>query len=125
MQQLKPHLLIAIHNWCEENYFTNYLLVHVDGNTKVPNEYVKDNIIILNISEKAASKLEINNDFVYFEARFNGIVREIYIPIERIASSYAKENSNGMSFEILPSKKNEEKPIEKKAEVIPFLKVIK
>ncbi len=96
----KPYFLRALYEWCTDNGFTPYITVAVDGSTRVPNEFVKDRQIVLNISFSATSSLKIGNDFLSFAARFGGVARDIVVPIERIAAIYARENSHGMAFEV-------------------------
>jgi stringent starvation protein B len=96
----KPYFLRALYEWCTDNGFTPYLTVAVDASTRVPNEYVKDGQIVLNVSFDATSGLKIGNDFVSFAARFGGVAREIVVPVERVAAIYARENGHGMGFEV-------------------------
>lgn len=96
----KPYLLRAIYEWCTDNGYTPYIAARVDANTRVPHEFVKDGEIVLNISFNATSELKIDNDSVHFYARFGGIVRDIMVPIENVAAIYARENGQGMAFEV-------------------------
>jgi stringent starvation protein B len=94
----KPYLLRAIFEWCCDCGFTPYLSVRVDAGTRVPMEYVKNNEIVLNISTGATRNLTIDNDMVQFSARFNGVSREISVPIGNVAGIFARENAEGMMF---------------------------
>lgn len=94
----KPYLLRAIFEWCCDCGFTPYLSVRVDATTRVPMEYVKNNEIVLNISSGATRNLTIDNDRVQFSARFNGVSREISVPIGNVAGIFARENAEGMMF---------------------------
>lgn len=94
----KPYLVRALHEWCNDHGFTPYLTVAVDEHTVVPREYVKDGEITLNVSYDATGKLRIDNDAVVFTARFNGVAREINVPIGRVVAIYARENGVGMGF---------------------------
>lgn len=96
----KPYFLRALYEWCTDNGFTPYVAVVVDSTTRVPNEYVKDGQIVLNVSFDATSNLKIGNDALSFAARFGGVAREIMVPIERVAAIYARENGQGMGFEV-------------------------
>jgi stringent starvation protein B len=96
----KPYFLRALYEWCTDNGFTPYIAVVVDATTRVPNEYVKDGQIVLNVSFDATSNLKISNDTVSFAARFGGVARDINVPIERVAAIYARENGQGMAFEV-------------------------
>jgi stringent starvation protein B len=96
----KPYLLRAIYEWCTDSGYTPYLAVKVDAATTVPLEYVKKGEIILNISYGATSGLKMDNDAVHFRARFNGVSREIYVPVHNVLAIYANENGQGMAFEV-------------------------
>ena len=99
----KPYLIRAIHEWCSDCNFTAYLSVRVDANTRVPLEYVKNGEIVLNLSYDATHRLTIGNDTVQFSARFNGVSRECSIPIEAVLGIFARENGQGLFFEVEPS----------------------
>ena len=97
----KPYLLRAIYEWCTDNGFTPYLAAAVDGRTQVPREFVKNGEIVLNISFDATSNLKMDNDLVHFHARFSGVSREISVPVENVLAIYARENGQGMAFEVV------------------------
>lgn len=96
----KPYLLRAIYEWCTDNGYTPYLAAAVDARTLVPREFVKNGEIVLNISFTATSGLKMDNDFVNFHARFGGVSREISIPVDNVVAIYARENGQGMAFEV-------------------------
>jgi stringent starvation protein B len=95
----KPYLLRAIYEWCTDSGYTPYLAVKVDASTTVPMEYVKKGEIVLNISYGATSGLKMDNDSIRFHARFGGISREIFVPVNNVMAIYANENGQGMAFE--------------------------
>lgn len=95
---LRPYLIRAIYEWCCDQGLTPYLMVAVDGRTKVPMEYVRDGQIVLNIAPGATRDLYIHNDYVTFSARFNGVAREIEVPIAAVGGVYARENGQGLFF---------------------------
>jgi stringent starvation protein B len=94
----KPYLIRAIYEWCSDSDHTPYLSVKVDDQTRVPEEYVRDGEIILNISQDAAYHLTLGNDLIQFSARFNGVTREISIPVGAVQGIFAKESSQGILF---------------------------
>jgi stringent starvation protein B len=99
----KPYLLRALYEWCVDNGFTPYLSVIVDAQTHVPMEYVRDGEIVLNIGPLATSRLHMGNEIIECTARFSGSARELYIPVNAVAAIYARENGQGMSFEVVPT----------------------
>jgi stringent starvation protein B len=101
----KPYLIRAIHEWCSDSNLTPYLSVKVDANTRVPTEYVKDGEIVLNVSYDATHRLTIGNDAVQFSARFNGVSRECSVPMEAVLGIFARENGQGLFFQVEPQQK--------------------
>ncbi|MGL5633048.1 MAG: ClpXP protease specificity-enhancing factor [Azovibrio sp.] len=100
LPSIKPYLLRAVWEWCNDQGFTPYVAVHVDASCRVPQEFVRDEQIVLNIGMEATNKLELTNDAISFQARFGGVPREIYVPTARVVALYARENGVGMSFEV-------------------------
>ena len=96
----KPYLIRAIYEWCSDCGFTPYLSVRVDDRTRVPVEYVKNGEIVLNVSLNATRNLTINNELIQFSARFNGVSREVSIPVERVQGIFARENGQGAFFTV-------------------------
>ena len=96
----KPYLLRAIYEWCTDNGYTPYLAAMVDAKTRVPREFVKNGEIVLNISFSATSGLKMENDSIHFNARFSGVSREISVPVDNVVAIYARENGQGMAFEV-------------------------
>ncbi len=96
----KPYLMRAIYDWCVDSGFTPYLAVTVDAATRVPMEYVKDGEIVLNIGPIAVERFKMGNELIEFSARFNGTGRDISIPVGAVSAIYARENGQGLSFDV-------------------------
>ncbi len=105
----KPYLLRALYEWCTDNGYTPYIVVTVDARTRVPEEFVKNGEIVLNISFDATGNLKMDNDFIHFKARFGGVAREIQLPVENVSAIYARENGQGMAFEVKREEQQERK----------------
>ena len=105
----KPYLLRALYEWCTDNGYTPYIVVTVDARTRVPAEFVKNGEIVLNISFDATGNLKMDNDFIHFKARFDGVAREIELPVENVSAIYARENGQGMAFEVKREDQQERK----------------
>lgn len=101
MQSTKPYLIRAIHEWCADQGFTPYLAVAVDATTRVPREFVKDGEIVLNVGHDATHQLSLGNEEITFQARFGGRPYPVVVPIDRVQAIYARENGQGMAFEIV------------------------
>ena len=100
MRSTKPYLIRAIHEWCTEEGFWPNMTVAVAESTRVPREAVHNGEIVSNVGNEATNQLRIANDAVTFQARFNGRVFPVMVPIERVSAIYARENGQGMAFEI-------------------------
>ncbi len=106
MVSTKPYLIRAIYEWCVDQGFTPYLAVQVDQHTRVPSGYVREGQIVLNVGPEATHQLKIDNEQVTFQARFNGVAHQIVVPIGCVMSIYARENGQGMAFEVLDALEN-------------------
>ena len=102
----RPYLIRALYEWCTDNGFTPFIAVLVDETVRVPNEYVKNGEIVLNISFDATSSLTMGNDLIEFKGRFGGVARDIHVPVDRVVAIYARENGQGMAFPMLTRSKN-------------------
>lgn len=99
MASTKPYLIRAIHEWCTDEGFTPYLAVQVDARTRVPREFVRDGQIVLNLSVDATHQLQMGNDEITFQTRFNGASFPVLVPLDAVLAIYARENGQGMAFE--------------------------
>jgi stringent starvation protein B len=95
----KPYLIRAIYEWCNDSGFTPYIAVAVGDGVRVPPEHVKNGEIVLNVSALATTRLQLGNEAIEFQARFGGVARDVYVPIDRVIAIYARENGQGMAFE--------------------------
>ena len=77
----KAYLIRALHQWCSDNGFAPFIAVFVDSTVEVPMEFVKNDEIVLNLSTEACHQLQMENDYISFQARFGGVPRKILIPI--------------------------------------------
>ena len=126
----KPYLIRALHQWCSDNGFAPFMAVFVDSTVEVPMEFVKNDEIVLNLSIEACHQLQIENDYISFQARFGGVPRKILVPITHVLAIYARENGQGMSFPFDSSTIQEQipeklEPSETKSAKQSFLKIVK
>ena len=107
-----------------DNDCTPHLLVDVDfEGVDVPQAYVTDGQIVLNISPSAVVGLEMGNDLILFNGRFGGVATDIVVPIKAILGIYARENGQGMVFD--SSAEPEDPPDPPVGRSRPSLKVVK
>ena len=100
MTSSRPYIMRALYEWIQDNDCTPYVLVNaMASEVDVPQQYVKDGQIVLNISPSAVIDLSITNDAMFFSGRFGGVARDVYVPIAAVMGIYARENGQGMVFE--------------------------
>ena len=108
----RPYLARAIYEWICDNQLTPYLLVDAtQPNTEVPQQFVKDGQIVLNLAPHAIHQLHMSNDAITFSARFGGVAKEIYVPIRAVLGIYARENGQGLFFDPSEYEDIQEQPI--------------
>src|SRR3990167_5391539 len=95
-----PYFLRALKQRIVYNGMTPHLMVDATQNgVTVPQQFVKDGKIVLNIAPDAIINLSMTNDWVNFDAPFSGVTHRIRLPIMSITAIYAVENGRGMVFE--------------------------
>ena len=99
----RSYLINALHEWMTDNDLTPHLAVdaRVQG-VMVPDQFTRDEQLVLNISYSAVQGLIIDSDGVSFNARFGGVPMNIFIPLAAILAIYARENGQGMGFGMEP-----------------------
>jgi stringent starvation protein B len=99
MTPSRPYLVRALNDWILDNDMTPYIVVDVGiQGVSVPEDYVTNGQIILNISPGAVNDLLVDGDAIAFKARFGGVPMQVYVPIAAIMAIYSKENGQGMVF---------------------------
>jgi len=99
MTSSRPYLVRAFHEWIIDNNMTPYIVVNATmPGAKVPQQYVDDGRIILNIAVTATDHLVIDNSRIEFKASFGGKIQTVLAPINAIEAIYAKETGKGMIF---------------------------
>lgn len=110
----KPYMIRAIHEWCVDNNLTPHLLVAVNPQTRVPVAFVKEGEIVLNLNHSATKDLHMDNEAIVFSARFSGVSQNLYVPMAAVKGIFARENGQGMFFEVdpqsIPNNANLEQP---------------
>ncbi|SFC04339.1 stringent starvation protein B [Marinospirillum celere] len=95
----RPYLLRGLYEWLLDNHLTPHVIIAADlPGVEVPREQVQEGQLVLNISDTATRGLEISNEALTFSARFGGVPRQLYIPMEAVVAIYARENGAGMVF---------------------------
>jgi len=106
----------------------NMSFISVSG---VPQQFVEDGRIVLNTSGSAVRDLNMDNDFISFNARFAGAAMDVFVPVSAVLGIYASENRQGMMFpkEVAPTSPTAsaepEKTVEKPKSGKPGLRLVK
>ena len=101
MNSSRPYLVRALYEWIVDNDCTPHMLVNAEyPSVQVPQGFANDGQIVLNVSPVAVRHLHMDNDAVSFEGRFGGVPHTLYVPIAAILGIYARENGQGMVFEL-------------------------
>ncbi|MCP2074369.1 UNVERIFIED_ORG: stringent starvation protein B [Pseudomonas lini] len=101
MNSSRPYLVRALYEWIVDNDCTPHMLVNAEyPSVQVPQGFANDGQIVLNVSPAAVRHLHMDNDAVSFEGRFGGVPHTLYVPIASILGIYARENGQGMVFEL-------------------------
>ncbi|RDZ29231.1 ClpXP protease specificity-enhancing factor [Lysobacter silvisoli] len=99
MTSHRPYLLRALYEWIADNGMTPHLLVDAtQPMVQVPSHAVKDGKIVLNVAERAVSRLEMGNDTIRFSARFGGVSHPVSVPVGAVLAIYARETGQGMAL---------------------------
>jgi stringent starvation protein B len=95
----RPYLLRAMHEWMNDGQLTPHIIVDAGyAGVEVPQAYIKDGKIVLNLSYHATQGLVIKNDWISFDARFAGVVHHVLVPVNAVLGIYARESGEGMVF---------------------------
>jgi stringent starvation protein B len=125
MTSLKPYLIRSIYEWIIDNQLTPHLLVDAENAEAIlPQDYIEDGKIILNLRPEAVQSLTLGNEDIQFDARFSGTSMHIFTPTTAVLAIYAKENGKGMMFD--PEEYNSEPPPQAdKKPAKPHLSIVK
>jgi stringent starvation protein B len=75
-----------IYSLMQPNHIPKFLTICEDGQ------------IVLN-PPHAIHQLHMSNDAITFSARFGGVAKDIYVPIQAVLGIYARENGQGLFFD--------------------------
>lgn len=95
----RPYLIRAIYDWIVDNEWTPHM--QIDANypgTQVPQDFVQEGVIVLNVHPSAIFSANFENDFFVFKARFQGVERKLQFAPEAVLAVFARENGQGMPF---------------------------
>lgn len=75
----RSYLITALHQWMTDNDLTPHLAVdaRVQG-VMVPQQFARDEQLVLNISYSAVQNLQVDQAGVSFNARFGGVPMNVF-----------------------------------------------
>ncbi|WP_251978967.1 ClpXP protease specificity-enhancing factor [Salinicola avicenniae] len=95
----RPYLARGLYEWLLDNEQTPYIVVDAGKpGVKVPQQFVQNGQIVLNVAPAAVRDLAIDNAAVTFGARFSGQPMQVVVPMDALVAIYARENGVGMVF---------------------------
>jgi len=122
----RPYLLRAMHEWMTDNELTPHVVVDAAAaGVNVPQQYVADGKIILNIGYAATHGLELGGQALRFKTRFGGVGYDVEVPVMAVLGIYAQENGQGMIFAEEETPAGVEEKSEEPVKARPELKLIK
>jgi len=99
----RPYLLRALYEWVLDNDLTPHLAVDATlQGVQVPEQFVQDGQITLNIAPGAVQGLMLEDHGISFSARFGGVPMNVYIPMVAVMAIFTRENGMGMGFGVEP-----------------------
>ncbi|WP_234418485.1 ClpXP protease specificity-enhancing factor [Dongshaea marina] len=99
MTPSRPYLLRAFYDWILDNELTPHLLVNAElPYVQVPQQFINDGQIVLNIAPRAVVGFTMDDDAVSFNARFGGVAHQVYVPMAAVMAIQARENGAGTFF---------------------------
>lgn len=103
MNSSRPYLVRALYEWIVDNDCTPHMLVNAEyPSVQIPQGFASDGQIVLNVSPSAVRNLHMDNEAVSFDGRFGGVSHTLYVPTSAILGIYARENGQGMVFDLEP-----------------------
>ena len=96
----RPYLARAIYQWICDHHLTPYLLVDAtQPRVSVPAQHIHNGQIVLNIAPHAVGNFHMDNDAIFFSARFGGVAQDLYVPMSAVMGLYSRENGQGLFFD--------------------------
>ena len=128
MTSNRPYLLRALYTWINDNGLTPHVLIDAESDgVDVPDHAIQNGKVVLNIAAGATENLQLENETIFFKARFSGKPYNITVPMAAVIAIYARENGQGMVFdpEEPPQPPDDTPPEPLKPEGRPSLKIVK
>lgn len=98
MAMLRSYVTKATYNWLVDHGYTPYVLVDTEyDGVIVPTNYIDDDKkILLDLSPQAIQNIQIDDNYITFDATFDGELMSIVIPAEAVLEVFSRETEQGM-----------------------------
>lgn len=106
MANIHAYIIEGVRDFCRETGAAPYIWVEVDDACEVPQEYVRDGIIVLDLSDEAIHNYAVNDGWMTFQARFgeDNEISTLRIPLNRIALiASADDPQEGAVMQVTPT----------------------
>lgn len=96
----RPYFIRAVNEWIVDQGWTPHLMVDATWpGAEVPQAFIEDGRIVLNIRPSAVRDLVLGNEWISFSARFTGVTHALFVPVGAVLGVYARENGEGLFFD--------------------------
>ena len=100
MKSFRSYFVNALIEWLLDNDCIPHIVLQCDlPNVSVPEEFVRDNRLVLNVAPSAVHNFSLSKTMIEFDTRFNGVSHHISAPIGSIVGVCARGHSVGVMFE--------------------------
>ncbi len=97
-----PYLIEAIRSWAMDIHSTPELVIETSfPGVQIPKtamKHVKNDIIVLNVHDRAIDNFDMSNDHIQFATRFSGQIHHVQVPIQAIIAIISREQHDGIVF---------------------------
>lgn len=94
----KSRLVRTCWEHCSENGLVPMVGVIEGGSSRVPPGHARDGMVSFNIGDSAVRALEFTDDWITFDARFNGVVSSVALHVEEVAWAGSPEGGCFVGF---------------------------
>lgn len=100
MKSFRSYFVNALIEWLLDNECIPHIVLQCDlPRVNVPQEFVRDDRLVLNVSPSAVHNFSLTKSTLEFDTRFNGVSHHISAPVGAIVGVCARGNSVGVMFE--------------------------
>ena len=100
MTSFRSYLVEALIQWLLDNDCIPHIVLQCNlPNVRIPQEYVRENRLVLNVAPSAVRNYKLSKSSIVFDTCFDGVSHRISAPVGAIVGVCARGSSVGMMFE--------------------------